>query len=271
MTKSLRHLFLFILLFSLAIINVESAGVSTVTFEFDGMMGLFMGNPNKISVGVLDAHHHSPEITFYKLVGNEKREIARFTAAQLKKTINIGMEGTKSRRLGRYLSLSGRENDAQDFTWTVDVENDLYGGRKLKIKEDGFLTKIHFSTGIFYSTKLSEEKYRFIAADGSGKAVSFLRKVGQPGARVNLEKGQSLLISGVDTPLRLTAEDGVSYLVTVYNLPPPEMANLNHFLMYYDIIDEFLPKYEPVVAKKSFAGTGDSLCAPKVFGNSGLN
>ncbi|MBL8152447.1 MAG: hypothetical protein JNN15_21180, partial [Blastocatellia bacterium] len=72
-------------------------------------------------------------------------------------------------------------------------------------------------------------------------------------------------------PLKLKAEYDTNYLVTVYNLPPPEMANLNHFLMYYDIIDEKLTKYEPIAIKQSFSGTVGTMCVPRTFGESGLN
>jgi hypothetical protein len=256
-----------------------------VTFEFDGMMGLFMGDSQKVSVGIIDAHHHTPEFTVYKLISRrdgkegketrETREIARFTENQLKRTITVSISSRtssasriNSKRLGRYIALNGRENDNKDFGWTLDIENDLYG-RKLKIKEDAFLGKIHFKTGVFYTNKLSEEKYRFVATDGSGKTLPFLRQVGRPAAKIDLENSQEVVIAGFAQSLRLKAEPGVDYLVTVHNLPPPDLADLSHFLMYYDVIDEELTQYEPVMVKTS--GTASQLCAPRSFGSSPLN
>ncbi|MBL8148518.1 MAG: hypothetical protein JNN15_01150, partial [Blastocatellia bacterium] len=194
---------------------------------------------------------------------------------QLKRTLEVSVVGgdiiaRRSMRLGRYLAFNGRDSDERDFSWTFDIEREIYQ-RKLKIKENAFLGKIHFNTGIFYTTKLSDEKLKFIAADGSGKSLPILRRIGQPAARIDLDHGQELLISGLAEPLKLKAEYDTNYLVTVYNLPPPEMANLNHFLMYYDIIDEKLTKYEPVAVKQSFTGGGGSMCLPKIFGESGLN
>ncbi|MBL8150389.1 MAG: hypothetical protein JNN15_10735, partial [Blastocatellia bacterium] len=130
--------------------------LSTVTFEFDGMMGLFMGSSEKVTVGLLNAHHHSPEMAIYKLIGSEKREVARFRGDQLKRTINISVVGgNSSQRPFQYLAMEGREKDEQDFRWTLDIEGELYG-RKLKIKEDSFFAKIHFNSGVFYSASLSE-------------------------------------------------------------------------------------------------------------------
>jgi hypothetical protein len=61
-------LFSLVLISSLQVRTVASDAVSTVTFEFDGMMGLFMGDSQKVSVGIIDVHHYTPEITVYKIV-----------------------------------------------------------------------------------------------------------------------------------------------------------------------------------------------------------
>ena len=272
-------LFSLLLITSMEVKSAASDAVSTVTFEFDGMMALFMGDNQKVSVGIIDAHHHTPEFTVYKLIAKrdgregketrETREIARFTENQLKRTLTVSVSSRTSttskvvnKRLGRYISLSGRESDSKDFGWTLDIENDLYG-KKLKIKEDAFLGKIHFKSGVFYTNRLSEEKYRFVATDGSGKTLPFFRQVGRPAARIDLENNLEVVISGFAQSLRLKAEPEVDYLVTVHNLPLPDLADLSHFLMYYDVIDEELTQYEPVMVKS----TGDlrSLCAPRVF------
>ncbi|MBL8150818.1 MAG: hypothetical protein JNN15_12910 [Blastocatellia bacterium] len=246
---------------------------------------MLRGDSQKVSVGIIDAHHHTPEFTVYKLIAKkdgregkearETREIARFTENQLKRTLTVSVSSRTSttskvvnKRLGKYISLSGRESDSKDFGWTLDIENDLYG-RKLKIKEDAFLGKIHFKSGVFYTNRLSEEKYRFVATDGSGKTLPFFRQVGRPAAKIDLENSQEVVIAGFAQSLKLKAESGVDYLVTVHNLPPPDLADLSHFLMYYDVIDEELTQYEPVMVKST--GTLEHLCAPRAFGSSPLN
>ncbi|MBL8151085.1 MAG: hypothetical protein JNN15_14250 [Blastocatellia bacterium] len=289
MKKTFYHLLLFSLLILPVLNNLTPANniikastltptLSNVTFEFDGMMGLFMGNPQRISLGIIDAHHHSPELVVYKLIGNkseqdqEKREVARFSKEQLKRTLSVSVAAIgnlQKARIGKYISLDGRENDTQDFGWTVDIENDLYK-RKLRIKEKAFWGKIHFNAGIFYANRLSEESYKFIAMDGTGRSLNFLRRVGQPATKIILQKDQELVITGLDEVLKLKAEENINYLVTVHNLPPPEMASLDHFLMYYDVIDENLVKYKPIAVKQS-SGTGAGLCPPRVFGQSGLD
>ncbi|MBL8150722.1 MAG: hypothetical protein JNN15_12425 [Blastocatellia bacterium] len=279
MKQLLYCLFLLISLFLIAPTGSSNLKVSTVTFEFDGMMGLFMGNPRKVSVGIIDAHHHTPELVVYKLIEdkragkNQTREIARFTERELKTTLTVSVDSVNNevaanRKLERYFGLKGRENDSKDFGWTLDIENDLYG-RRLKVKEKGFLGKIEFNTGLFYTYQISKEKYKFVATDGSDKVLTFRRQIGKPAARIDLDSNQEVLISGFSQELRLKAEAGINYLVTVHNLPPEDQANLNHFLMYYDIIDEDVTKYEPVVVKTT--GTAGGVCPPRVFGSSPLN
>ncbi|MBL8152237.1 MAG: hypothetical protein JNN15_20120 [Blastocatellia bacterium] len=287
MTRITSQIFLLGILFaSLFLVDTKSSAssiVSTVTFELDGMMGLFMGNPKRVSIGIVDAHNHKPEFTVYKVIENqtenskETREIAHFTEKQLKKTLSVSVvangqpnrvEKSVNKPLGKYLSLVGKEDDIKDFGWVVDIENDLYA-RKLKIKESLLFGKIHFNAGIFYANKLTEEKYSFVAADGSGRMLPFSQRLGRPAAKIDLESNQQLLISGFARNLRLKAEPGVNYLVTIHNLPPEDQANLNHFLMYYDIIDEEVTKYEPIVIKTS--GTSGGSCPPRVFGLSSLS
>ncbi|MBL8152257.1 MAG: hypothetical protein JNN15_20220 [Blastocatellia bacterium] len=54
MKRVMVCVFIFSLLL-ITLLQVKSANsdrVSTVTFEFDGMMGLFMGDSQKVSVGI---------------------------------------------------------------------------------------------------------------------------------------------------------------------------------------------------------------------------
>jgi hypothetical protein len=239
-----------------------------VTFEFDGMMGLFMGSSEKVTVGLLDAHHHRPEMAIYKLTGGEKREVARFRGDQLKRTINISVVGgSGSQRPFQYLAMEGREKDEQDFRWTLDIEGELYG-RKLKIKQDSFFAKVHFKTGVFYSGSLSEYRTKFTSEDG--RVLPFDRRVGTPASKIDLSSGQALVIEGLAEPVTLNAQSGTSYFVDLTNLPPQEMMSIQHFEFYYESIDEQLPKYTPFIAEKSVFKRS-SLCTPLTFSLSDLN
>jgi hypothetical protein len=244
----------------------SSQVLSTVTFEFDGMMGLFMGSSEKVTLGLLNAHHHTPEMAIYKLIGGEKREVARFRGDQLKRTINIWVTGSTQRPF-QYLAMEGREKDEQDFRWTLDIEGELYK-RKLKIKEDSFFAKVHFKSGVFYSKSLSEYRTKFTSEDG--RVLPFDRQVGTPASKIDLTSGQALVIQGLEEPITLNAQSGTSYFVDLTNLPPQEMMSIEHFEFYYESIDEQLPKYTPFIAEKSFF-KASSFCTPLIFSLSGLN
>ncbi|MBL8149359.1 MAG: hypothetical protein JNN15_05480 [Blastocatellia bacterium] len=248
----------------------SSQVVSTVTFEFDGMMGLFTGNGNRVSVGILNAHHHTPEITVYKVIAGEKREIARLRGEQLKRTVNVSVKSNASSKLFRpsvYRALNGQASDERDFDWTLDMERDLYK-RKLRIK-DNFYGKIHFNSGIFFSSKLSDEMVKFISLDGKS-SLPFLRQIAKPANKIDLTNEQLLTIEGLAEPISLTAQDDVDYFVSITNLPPQEMANIDHFKFYYDVIDEQLPRYIPIQVKRSYF-RGATSCYPVSFERSSLD
>ncbi|MBL8152510.1 MAG: hypothetical protein JNN15_21545, partial [Blastocatellia bacterium] len=198
-----------------------------------------------MSVGFLNAHHHTPKIVIYKLIDNERREVARFSDEDLKRTLTVSVVGMNdlSTKPSLYQVLDGEQTDERDFRWTVDVERDLYK-RKLKIK-DNFFGKIHFQTGLFYSSKLSQEVLKFVSVDSS-QTLPFFRQIGRPAAAVDLTIDQEVVITGLSQSVRLSAQNNTNYLVSVSNLPPEDMMNMDHFGFYYSVIDEELVRYLPV-------------------------
>jgi hypothetical protein len=85
-----------------------------------------------------------------------------------------------------------------------------------------------------------------------------------------LSTGQAVVIAGLSQPLTLSAQAGTNYLVELTNLPPQEMMNIEHFEFYYDVIDEDLPRYTPILVEKSFF-SASTICIPAIFSLSGLN
>ncbi|MBL8149087.1 MAG: hypothetical protein JNN15_04085 [Blastocatellia bacterium] len=266
MIKYFRYLFVCLLfLLPTLVANAQSERLSTVTFEFDGMMAVFAGDPQRVSVGILDVHHHTPQLVVYKLIAGERREVARFEGEQLNQVLNVSVlseNPVKAARLKptRYTGLDGSSD--QDFRWTLDIERELYQ-RPLRTK-DNFFGKIHFQTGTFYSSRMSEDLVRFVSVEGNSW-LPFLRQIARPATKIDLAAGQELFIEGLGQKLK--AESDVNYLVSVTNLPPEDMMSMDHFEYYYSIIDEDVTRYTPVEIKKSFFGIG-VFCVPVVFGQS---
>ncbi|MBL8151378.1 MAG: hypothetical protein JNN15_15755 [Blastocatellia bacterium] len=275
----MRKIILFLLAVSVLVITMSIPQLSkassvqtmsTVTFEFDGMMGLFMGSSDKVSVGLLSAHHHMPEMVVYKLIRGEKREIARFRGEQLKRTINISVTGTNLANFTRpryYQALDGQSSDERDFRWILDIERDVYK-RRLRIK-DNFYGKIHFNSGMFYSSRLSDEMVKLVSLDGKS-SLPFLRKIAKPANKINLTNEQKLTIEDLTESINLIPQDNIDYLVSITNLPPEDMANIDHFKFYYDVIDEDVTRYTLVEVKRSFFTT-NYHCFPLLFGESFIN
>ncbi|MEW6736412.1 MAG: hypothetical protein AB1489_34285 [Acidobacteriota bacterium] len=220
---------------------------ASVTMTFDGLMALCMGNPERVSVGILDVHHHTPQLLVSKIANGRKAPLATLKGEQLRGTIYIDVEGA-SAQVGRYLAPS-MQNDPNDFRWNIDMEGDLHQ-RELHLKEEKLFGKIHIGAGLFYAHNVSEEKVRFFAADGSGKVLPFNRKVAEPAAKLNLVKGQVLVIRGEEENIRILPTDEAYYEVAIANLSPDNMASLDHFLYYYEALSIKVTRYESVIAPR---------------------
>ncbi|MEW6737312.1 MAG: hypothetical protein AB1489_38880, partial [Acidobacteriota bacterium] len=130
---------------------------ANVKFAFDGMILLAMGNHERVSAGVLDAMHHTPVLTISKIQNGKRSTIATLQGEQLRGTWNIDVDGVQA-GIGKYYS-DTPQVDTQDLRWAIDF-NELYK-QPLTIKSDALFSKIHFSSGLFYTRELSDVKYRF--------------------------------------------------------------------------------------------------------------
>jgi hypothetical protein len=246
---------------------VDPREEATVSISFDGLMALCFGNPDRVSVGLLDVDHHTPEITIIKVKGESHTKMAILAGKDLRSGLFIDVEGKNRSSISRYFAES--MDDPKDFRWNIDMEEDLYQ-RQLHIKEERLFGKIHFGTGLFYTGELSDEFIQFFAADNSGSVLPFNRRYGSPAAKINLETGDSLVIKGEKVNLRLVAEPGVKYEMKINNLPPASMANMDHWLFYYDVVGTKLTPYMPVAVQKATFGPKPLLCMPVIFSRSQL-
>jgi hypothetical protein len=241
---------------------------ATINFQFDGLMAICFGNPERVSAGLLDVHHHSPEIKIMRIKDGQRAELATLKEEQLRNTLYIDVEGSSRTGVSRYYTES--MDDVKDFRWNLDLEGELHQ-RQLYVREDKLFGKIHFNSGLFYAGKMTEQPVRFFAADNSGKTLPFNRRIAAPAAKINLAIGEALVIRGGKETIRLVAEAGVRYEVEVNNLPPPDMANMDHWLFYYDVINTKVTRYMPVQTVKTAFGPRPLLCEPAVFSRSRLN
>ena len=161
-------------------------------------------------------------------------------------------------------------SDVNDFRWTLDMESDLFQ-KQLYIKEDKLWGKIHLNAGLFYGINLSEGKFRFVATDNSNTMLPFNRQVSDPAALLNLATDETLVIRNEKEVIRLKAEDGVSYQILIHNLPPKEMADMNHFLFYFTVLGEKVTAYRPLEMAKAAFAPPPMLCGSAIFSKSRLD
>ncbi|KAF0244035.1 MAG: hypothetical protein FD167_3694, partial [bacterium] len=155
--------------------------------------------------------------------------------------------------------------DTTDFRWCLDIENDLFQ-RELYLK-DNFLTKIHFNTGTFYAENVTENKYQFTAGS---KIHSFNRQIGRPMLKVELDKQENLIITGLDKEIKLLYFTNISYQINITNLPPEDMANIDHFSFYYNAVKVDVPQYMPIMVKKATFRPSPMICEAVIFGKSSI-
>ncbi len=242
-----------------AAVNVTT---STVKVSFDGMIMLAFGDPTRVSMGFLDVQHHTPKLTITKIKNLERSVVISREGEQLRTTLNINVEDSPSsnrtssstspaisRYYGPRTQASNTPTDPQDFGWTIDFGK--IHNRIFTIKKTALFGKIYFSNGLFYGNNLGSDNVRFFAADGSGKALTFDRQIATPANKITLMEGQTLLISSPTEEIRLPAEPSVSYEIAITNTPPEDMANVDHWLYYYDAVNENVTKYVPIVIKRA--------------------
>jgi len=242
--------------------NVNADAKCEVSFHFDGLQAIAFGDSKRVSDGILDVHHHSPLIEVKEIKGGKETIIRTIKADELKgKVLNVDVPNNQQQPK-RYYSLD-MSKDTQDFRWCLDIENDLF--QKQLYLKDNFFAKIHFNTGMFYAERLTENKYQFVAGT---KVHNFKREIGRPNGRMQLSKGQNLVINGLDKAMTLTYQPGVSYSVDITNLPTKDMMNMDHFAFYYDLVKTDVPKYMPMMVKKASFAPHPMVCESIIFGKS---
>ncbi len=237
-----------------------------VNFHFDGLQAIAFGDSKRVSDGILDVHHHTPNIEIKQIKQGKETTIYNIKANELKGkalTISVPNNGLQPKK---YYS-PDMSKDTQDFRWCLDIESDLFQ-KQLYLREDKLFCKIHFQVGEFFTNQLTEDKYQFVAGS---KLHSFNRRIGEPAARVQLGVGNNLVINGLDRAINLPYVDGASYKVNITNLPPKDMMNMDHFAFYYDVVKTTTTQFMPVASKKVAFGPRPYICGAAIFGKSSIN
>ncbi|MBI4853652.1 MAG: hypothetical protein HY819_17810 [Acidobacteria bacterium] len=246
-------------------VDVNASAKCEVKFMFDGLQAIAFGNPDKVTDGILDAHHHTPKIEIKEIQKGREKVIANFEGKDLyKKVLNISMPNSPHKPI-RYYS-PNMNKDTSDFRWCLDIETDLF--QKQLYLKDNFFTKINFNVGTFYAENVTEEKYQF--AVGS-KIHSFNREIGRPTLKVNMGKDDSLIIAGLAKEIKLAYQNGVNYSVSISNLPSKDMMSINHFVFYYDLMKTDVQRFMPLAVKKASFLPAPIICDSIVFGKSRID
>ncbi|MBI4850232.1 MAG: hypothetical protein HY819_00240 [Acidobacteria bacterium] len=244
-------------------VDVNAANKCEIKFMFDGLQAIAFGNPDKVTDGILDVHHHTPKLEIKEILKGKEKVIFTAEGKDLyKKVLNISMPNNPHKPT-RYYS-PDMNKDTSDFRWCLDIENDLFQ-KQLYLKEDKLYYKINFQVGEFLANGLTEEKYQFVAGS---KIHSFNRQIGEPSAKVQLQEGNKLVINGLNQVITLPYQLGSTYQVNITNLPPKEMANIDHFAFYYDAIKTNTTQFMPLVSKKVAFSPRPYMCGALVFGKS---
>jgi hypothetical protein len=267
--KKMSKLFVMIMFVVISFYSTSSMNVightsnCVVKFDFDGLQAIAFGDSSRVSDGILNAHHHEPNMEIKQIENGKETVIGNLKSDELKgKVLNVDVASGKETTPTRHFS-SDMNKDVTDFRWCLDIENDLFQ-KELYLK-DNFLTKIHFNTGTFYAERLTEDKYQFVAGDA---IHSFKRQIGRPAVDIELKQEDSLVISGLEKQITLPYKSGASYAISITNLPPADMANIEHFSFYYDAIKTNVPQFMPVLVKKASFRPAPIICEAIVFGKS---
>lgn len=245
--------------------TVNALGKCEVKINFDGLQAIAFGNSTRVTDGILDAHHHTPQILIKKIEKGKEKVINNISGNELyKKVLNVTVPNRQLEPV-RYYS-PDMSKDKQDFRWCLDIEMDLF--QKQLYLKDNFLTKIHFNTGTFYAENITEGKYQFVAGS---KLHSFNRQIGRPTLKIELSQKENLVISGLGEEIRLPYEAGVNYSISINNLPPKDMMNINHFTFYYDAVKTTVPRFMPAPVEKATFLPKPVACEAAIFGKSSIN
>lgn len=230
-----------------------------VQVETDGLMAVCTGDPSRASVAILDMPHHTPEL----LVKSGNKQILKLTGKEQIGTLTIGID-SDTHSINQFTP--GAQASRYDFHWTIDLEGDIFQ-KRLNLNPKTIAAKIHFLDGTLYADQLSEEVLTFTH---NTVQHPFKRRIGLPAMAINIKPGQTLLISDSNGQIvaRLPYVDA-GYSVSIHNLPPADLANLNHFLMYYSALTTKETIWEPVLIEK-VVFPRPAICGSVVFSHSSL-
>lgn len=245
--------------------KAAAIGKCEVKFNFDGLQAIAFGNSTRVTDGILDAHHHTPQIQIKRIEKGKEKVINNIVGKELyKKVLNVFVPNKQVEPV-RYFS-PDMNKDKQDFRWCLDIESDLF--QKQLYLKDNFFTKINFNTGAFYAENITESKYQFAAGS---KIHSFNRQIGRPTLKIELSQNENLVISGLSEEIKLPYLAGVNYHISINNLPAPDMMSMDHFVFYYNEIKTEVTRYMPVPAQKATFYPKPIACEAAIFGKSSIN
>ncbi len=127
--KKVSILMLFVGLFFCTMIGnidgVDATSKSEVRFIFEGLQAIAFGDSNRVTDGILDAHHHTPQIQIKRIEKGKEKVIFNAEGKDLyKKVLNVTMPDN-GHKPSRYYS-PDMNKDKTDFSWCLDMESDLF-------------------------------------------------------------------------------------------------------------------------------------------------
>lgn len=265
MRKTLLLISFVAVCFYASITAIGNTSKCTIQIDFDGLQAIAFGDSTKVSDGILDVAHHTPNIEIKRSENGKESVISNLKTTDLKgKALNISI-ANKHLSPTRYYS-KDISKDPSDFRWCLDIESDIFQ-KQLYLKEDKFFCKIHFLLGEFFATDLSQDKYQFVT---NSTIHSLKRQIATPRAKIELQQTDKLVITGLDKEIDLPYQAGVSYSINITNLPPKSMASMDHFAFYYNVIKADVPQFMPVVVQKAAFFPKPLICSPIIFSKSSI-
>lgn len=232
--------------------NYQSTTKVEVTFDGIMVFRRVRGTPDHYEVGILDdatALGHEFKIT----VENKPLSWSRtgkwslhvVTAAGTQKSIDIRPRDVKP---CHRLEDTDDPEDLEhvfDFCWIMDLEQEFHGGQPLKLKPNKLKPIILLNNGQLYTKYKYDQIQRETSPHGKPADFGFVAET--IGLRVDLEKGERLvLIDDTGKEVFALKPDGPQN-AAIYNMPPDKKMNRlaqgqgcpypSHFPYYYKLFD----------------------------------
>jgi hypothetical protein len=234
------------------------------------------------AVGVLDNEHHKLSVQIRKIAPNGISTTEY--PIRSKQDIWIGAVNAATKGVSVYTNDRARfdrkkdQGDREDFRWIVDVEGSELHNTKLTIaRPEKLAPTFHFTHGVFYSSKLSDERVGRVDYNSNKHPMSLGKVAEEIAADIYLDDnatGVVLLPEGnASQLLMLKREPGVRYEIAVKNLPDSSMqvTARSHFSYFYEAItDRSGKKFDLKLIEKnkdnySVMSLGNSFVAGSYF------